>query len=101
MKAMSYGGTVPVQSCKSCVVYDAQSGRIEHTHHAIVLKGGRDIPEAEIADTALKLLRDRGVDVSKLKVLHTNPDALEAGTVYAVDVAKRVLVEKRKLTARR
>jgi hypothetical protein len=101
MKAMSYGGTVPVQSCKSCVVYDAQSGRIEHTHHAIVLKGGRDIPDDEIAATALGMLRERGVDAAKLKVLHTSPDALEAGTVYAVDVAKRVLVEKRKRTAGR
>lgn len=101
MKSMTCGGTVSVQSCKSCVVYDAQSGRIEHTHHAIVLKGGRDIPEAEIADTALKLLRDRGVDVAKLKVLHTTPDALDAGTAYEVDVAKRVLIEKRKLTASR
>jgi hypothetical protein len=101
MKSMTYGGTVPVQSCRSCVVYDAQSGRIEHTHHAIVLKGGRDIPEGEVAETALKLLRERGVDVARLKVLHTSHDALEAGTVYAVDVAKGVLVEKRKLTATR
>jgi hypothetical protein len=101
MKAMSYGGTVPVQSCKSCLVYDAQSGRIEHTHHAVVLKGGRDIPDDEIAATALDMVRERGLDVAKLKVLHTSPDALEAGTVYAVDVAKRVLVETRKLTASR
>lgn len=101
MKSMTYGGTVPVQSCKACVVYDAQTGRIEHTHHAIVLKGGRDIPDDEIAATALDMLRDRGADVAKLKVLHTNPDALEAGIVYAVDVAKRVLVEKRRRTAGR
>jgi hypothetical protein len=81
------------------VVYDLKSGRIHHTHHTIVLKGGRDIPDDESAATALDMLRGGGVDVAKLKVLHTTPDALEAGTVYAVDVAKRALVEKRKLIA--
>jgi len=101
MKSMTYGGTVPVQSCKACVVYDSQSGRIHHTHHTIVLKGGREIPDDEIAATALDMLHGRGVDAAKLRVLHTSPDALEAGTVYAVDVAKRVLVEKRKRTAGR
>jgi hypothetical protein len=83
------------------VVYDSQSGRIHHTHHTVVLKGGRDIPEDEMAATALDMLRERGLDVAKFKVLHTAPDAMEAGTVYAVDVAKRVLVEERKPTASR
>ena len=97
MNSMHCGGTVPVQSRKTCVVYDGHSGRIHHTHHTIVLEGGREIPEDEIANTALKLLRNRGVDVATLKVLHTTPEALEAGTVYAVDVAKHALVEKRRL----
>lgn len=97
MKSLSYGGTVPVESCKSCVVYDASSGRIHHTHHAIVLKGGRPLADAEVAATALGLMRNRGVDVSGLRILHTTPEAMEGGTVYAVDVAKRILIAQRKL----
>jgi hypothetical protein len=96
MKALTYGGSGSVQSHRTCIVYAPDSGRIVQTHHHIVLEGGRDLSQDEMAAAALDLVRKRGVDVAKLKVLHTAPDKLEAGTVYAVDPGKGVLIEKRK-----
>ena len=101
MKALTHGGNVPVRSHRTCIVYDPDSGRIHQTHHHVVLEGGRDLSQDEMAAAALDLLRRRGVDVAKLKVLHTTPDKLEAGTAYAVDPSKGVLIEKRRFAVPR
>jgi hypothetical protein len=94
-KSITFGGTVPVCSHKSCVVYDSNSGRVHHVHHFITLEEGGEPSEQEVGDEAISLLAESGVHGPHLKVLHVQPDAMKAGTFYAVDCKSLKLVEQR------
>jgi hypothetical protein len=90
---MKTGSTVPVQSIKTCVVYDATSGQIHHHHSVLTLVGGRELTEEEIAKDALQVLSNRREPPSgKLHVLHVPHAALEPGKRYRVDHSKQTLI---------
>lgn len=87
------GATVPVQSIKACVVYDAASGRIHHQHRVLTLVGGSEPPEIELASRALHAVRKRREPpTGDLEVLHIDHQALERGKRYRVDIHTRRLV---------
>ena len=88
------GATVPVQSIKACVVYDAGSGRIHHHHRVLTLVGGYEPSEAEMEQAALHRVAARrsGHPGGTLEVLHIAHDAMHPGALYRVDVSKRALV---------
>jgi len=95
-KVLTFGGTIPVHSHKSCVVYDSKTGRIHRVHHRITLQGGREKNEQEVGAEAIALLARRGVKGPHLKVLHVSPDTIEGGVGYAVDLKSLKLVKRRK-----
>ncbi len=87
------GATVPVQSIKTCVVYDSATGQIHHQHHVLTLVGGREPAEDEIARDALEAVKSRhDAPKGNLQVLHVRHDAMEQEKKYRVDVEKRELV---------
>jgi len=86
------GGTVTVQSAKTCVVYDPHSGHIHHVHHAITLRGGREPAQREIEHAALSMARQRAGPETPLAVLHVDHAELVPGTRYEVNIATRALV---------
>jgi len=90
---MQTGSTLPIQSIKSCVVYDAESGRIFHHHRVLTLMGGREPGQEEIARDALHAARNRrNPPRGSLQVLQVHHEAMEPGRRYRVDVQKRALL---------
>jgi hypothetical protein len=53
-------GDVEIESDQVCAVYDAKSGRIEHLHRVITLKGGTNPKRSEIEARAMELARQKG-----------------------------------------
>jgi hypothetical protein len=88
------GGTAKVHSAKSCVLYEADTGRIHHMHHVITLEGGQESTAREMEEHALNVVRQRGVDAANLQVLHVASDAIDPGMRYVVDPKRRSLVVK-------
>ena|SRR6266496_4399803 len=95
-KSFAHGGTVPVRSHKTCVVYDSNNGRIHRVHHFITLEGGKEPSDEEVGNQAISLLAERGIHGPRLKVLHIEPQTIHALTVYAVDLKNLKLIEKQK-----
>jgi len=95
------GGSVPVHSVKSCVVYDEVSGEIHHVHHVVTLEGGRESTDAEIEAFAISRARVHIPDSKGVRALHVAADALQPGELYAVDPKNRGLVKKGKAPAHR
>ena len=61
-----------VAHVKSCVLYDAD-GVIQHVHHVVDMEGVEETPESVVAERALALARDRGLDYAALRTLHVDP----------------------------
>jgi hypothetical protein len=91
---MQFASTVPVKSIKACVVYNPANGQIHHHHSVLTLVGGLEPEEHEMANDALRFIKDRARPLPKgeLQVLHINHDAMEPNKRYRVDHKKRVLV---------
>ena len=89
----SIGATVAVQSIKSCVVYDSESGQIHHHHSVLTLVGGKEPTDDQIGHDALRALGRRPKAITgKPYVLHVAYNALEPGKRYRVDHTKRTLI---------
>jgi hypothetical protein len=85
-------GKAQVHSVKCVVVFDRVDGKIRHVHHSVTLEGGRETPERDLQTRALALAVKRGLDPATVDVVQVEPDAIQPGTRYRVDVKKRSLV---------
>jgi hypothetical protein len=83
-----------VQSVRSCVLYDSESGRILHIHQSVVLEGGQTPTEAELESTARSMLDGHDIEPSKVAALHLPHADFKPRITYTVDVAEKVLVER-------
>jgi len=82
-----------IRSKKSCVVYDAASGRIHHLHDVITFEGGREPAEEQIAADALRVVAGLArPPKGELHVLHIVHESMERGKRYRVDVGRKELV---------
>jgi len=74
------------------VVYDPKTGHIVHRHEVITSRGGThpDKPGIEKL-VAAQLLAGRNISADGLAFLHVDPQAIDLGTRYVVDVASRAL----------
>ena len=92
----STGSTLPIQSLKSCVLYD-ETGRIHLQHAVMTLQGGYEPTEEEMANEARRVLRRSSHSVPEpkaLHVLHVPHGALQPGKEYRVDPTRRKLLEQ-------
>jgi hypothetical protein len=87
-------GKVEVQSDRAWVVYDEETGRIQHVHRVVTLKGGVEPEEGEVEARVLKMSAKRGGAASRLKTLVVTPAQLDAGATHSVDPKRRALVSK-------
>ncbi|MFH8660809.1 hypothetical protein [Streptomyces afghaniensis] len=85
-------GDLAIRSFKSCVVFDTSDGRILHIHDVVTIEGGEDTSDEAVARQALQLAAERGVDTRNLDTLHLDPETLESGTAFRVDLQARSLV---------
>jgi len=90
----SAGATIKVQSIRTCVVYDRETGHIHHCHRVVTLAGGHEPEERKIADDALKALRNRRNPPvnAEFGVLHFADDVMKPDKNYRVDIHKQILV---------
>lgn len=91
-------GTVPVESSRACVVYDADTGHVHHIHQVVTFDGGREPNEAEIEAHALELARRKERRAGRFKALHLPSESVRPHQLYAVDLKTRALVVKQKRT---
>ena len=84
---ISYAGRAPkVIATRVVALYDAETGRIHHSHIVNIHKGGRDVAEQEAIEGALRHARQLGHDTARLKV-KVSTNAEHGHFPYAIDVA--------------
>ena len=67
------------------IIYDHQTGKVVHVHHAVVLPGVNAPGEAQLDAFALALAsRHSKRSESDLKVMTVKPEEFEDGTPYRV-----------------
>jgi hypothetical protein len=87
-------GKIEVESDQAWVVYDEKTGRIQHVHRVVTLKGGTEPKRSEIEARVMDIAAKKGRDVSQSKTLMVSPDQLQPGATHKVDPKKRTLVSK-------
>jgi hypothetical protein len=96
--AGTFGAAAAVSSGRLCLVYDATSGEILHTHRVVTLEGGTEPSDDEIARYAVLLAQRRAGADQRLEALHVERGALEPGRRYRVDYMNKALVAEQKRT---
>jgi hypothetical protein len=86
-------GNIEVASDQACVVYDAKTGRIQHVHRVITLRGGDEPKRSEIETRAIDAARKSSPKL-QLKTLVVPSEQLYPGATHKVDPKKRSLVSK-------
>jgi len=76
---------------KCCVVFDSK-GNIQHVHRVVTLEGAPQASDRDVAQRALSLAKERGLDTSKLDVVSVDPNLFEPNAEYRVDVKKKSVV---------
>ncbi|MEU7748584.1 hypothetical protein [Nonomuraea sp. NPDC049158] len=82
---------------KGCVLYDAD-GVIQHVHHVVDMEGVAETPESVVAERALALARDRGLDYAALRTLHVDPSLISGAVRMRVDTSSGALVTEESAT---
>ena len=86
-----FGGTVPVKSSRTCIVYDGETGRVHHIHEVVTLEGGREPGEAQIEADAMEIVNRKGKNVAKLRTLHLPTEKVPEGGLLTVDLKTKTL----------
>jgi hypothetical protein len=85
-------GTAKVRSVKCCVLFDGETGTIQHVHRVVTMEGVPEKSDAKIEARALKLARDHGVKMTKVQIAHVDAKAFAARARYKVDTKTRALI---------
>ena len=87
-------GDVELESDQACAVYDANTGRIEHVHRVVTLKGGTNPEPGEIEARAMEFAAQNAKKTSQLKTLLVSPEQLHPGTAHKVDLKTGSIISK-------
>lgn len=84
----------PQGELSTCVVYDAGTGQILHTHSVMALPGARSPAPDELANEALQLARSHhALGEAQLRVLHVSPQQqVNLRSARRVDLQHQTLV---------
>src|SRR5690348_13868632 len=83
------------EAVHAVVVYDPSTGAILHRHIVVRYPGGRTEERHELEARALELAAARGIDTSRLRVLHVDHAELAEEVEHRVDVERQTLVRGR------
>ena len=75
------------------MVYESRTGRILHIHQCVSAAGRAHPEDDELESSAFRYAAEAGHPDRSLAVLHVNPQSLQSGRNYKVDVETRALVE--------
>jgi hypothetical protein len=85
-------GTAKVRSVKCCVLFDGETGTIQHVHRVVTMEGVTEKSDAEIEARALKLAKGHGIKTTKVQIAHVDAKAFAARDRYRVDTKTRALI---------
>jgi hypothetical protein len=85
-------GTAKVRSVKCCVLFDRETGAIQHVHRVVTMEGVTEKTEAEIEARALKLAKDHGIKTKKVQIAHVDAMAFATRARYKVDTKTQALM---------
>jgi hypothetical protein len=91
---LTFTQDIELESDHACAVYDAKTGRIEHVHRVITLKGGKTPERTEIEARAIEMATRNGRAASQLKTLLVSADKLHEGARYKVDLKTGSLISE-------
>ncbi len=83
-----------VEADSTCVIFEARSGRIRHTHRVVTLRGGRHPDTKEMVRVARDHLQQAGGDLTGLNEIIVDSVALDTPGMISVDVATGGLVSR-------
>jgi len=87
-------GDIEIESDQACAVYDANTGRVEHLHRVITLKGGTKPERSKIEARAMEFATENAKKTSQLKTLLVSPEQLHLGTAHKVDLKTGSIISK-------
>ena len=85
-------GTAKVLSVKCCVLFDRETGAIQHVHRVVTMEGVAEKSDAEIELRALRLAKDHGIIVKKVEVAHVDAKAFATRAKYKIDTKTKALM---------
>ena len=85
-------GTAKVLSVKCCVLFDSETGAIQHVHRVVTMEGVAEKSDSEIEMRALKLAKDHGIIMKKVQVAHVNSKAFATRARYKIDTKTKALM---------
>src|SRR6476660_6707876 len=85
-------GTAKVRSIKCCVLFDRETGAIQHVHRVVTIEGVAEKTDAEIEARALKLAKDHGIKTHKVQTAYVDAKAFATRARYKVDTKTRTLM---------
>jgi hypothetical protein len=85
-------GIAKVRSVKCCVLFDGETGAIQHVHRVVTMEGVTETSAAEMETRALKLAKDHGIKTTKVQIAHVDAKAFAVRAKYKVDPKTRALI---------
>jgi hypothetical protein len=85
-------GTAKVRSVKCCVLFDGETGTIQHVHRVVTMEGVTEKSDAEIEARASKLAKDHGIKTTKVQIAHVDAEAFAVRARYKVNPKTRTLI---------
>jgi hypothetical protein len=85
-------GTAKIRSVKCCVLFDGETGAIQHVHRVVTMEGGTETSDAEMETRALKLAKDHGIKTTQIQIAHVDAKAFAARARYKVNPKTRALI---------
>ena len=95
-------GSGSISHHKTCVVYEADTGKIVHVRESITVEGGEKATDESLERRARELASSHHkADPTSVSVLLVDPASLpDAEGPFMVDVTKKVIVAKPKQAGR-
>ena len=96
-------GSGRISHHKTCVVYEARTGKIVHVHESITVEGGEKTTDESLERRTRELASSHlKADPTSLSVLLLEPSSLpDAEGPFMVDITKKVIVAAPNQTPRR
>jgi hypothetical protein len=98
-------GTKKVDIIDVVILYDKNSGQIQHIHTDAVVPGAKETTKALSEDEILEIAKQKGCDISQLEALHVSHTDLKPelfcrsrasiGFGFRVDVKTKALAEEK------
>jgi hypothetical protein len=85
-------GTAKIRSVKCCVLFDAETGAIQHVHRVVTMEGVTETSDADMERRALQLAKDHGIQTAKVQIAHFDAKAFAARARYKVNPKTRALM---------